>query len=164
MNPRGDGLRKSPGARVLAPIGAPSHPSASCPFRPFFAERCQIMSQRVGLRLFHALICISALASIGAAADRLRINQRAKVGDSAELEPGTYRVAVERTRNSAEVLFFQGKDLVAAAHATFGKEDGKSNRTEIRSEEVGGERIITKIWLRGWKESLVFNQGTPEAE
>jgi len=105
-----------------------------------------------------------ALAPICAAADQLRLNQRAEVGDGVELEPGTYRIEVERTRNSAEVLFFQGEDLVAAVHATLRKEDVKSKRMEIRSEEIDGERVITKIWLRGRKESLVFQRNATGAE
>ena len=50
-------------------------------------------------------------------------------GDSsetdAELQPGTYRVEVEKNQDSAEVRFFQGGDLVATAPATLTKEAAK---------------------------------------
>lgn len=118
---------------------------------------------RMGYRILSTLVCTFVFVSI-ATAHEITIGQRGKVGNGQELEQGTYRVEVEKNENSAEVLFFQGEDLVAAAHATLTKEKVKSNHTEIHSEEVDGERVITKIWLQGWKESLVFKQDTPEDE
>ena len=53
---------------------------------------------------------------------------------------------------------------MVTAPATLTKEAVKCNSTEIHSEEVDGGRVITKIWLQGSKESLVFKQDTPEAE
>jgi hypothetical protein len=113
------------------------------------------MSKRMGYRIVSALICTFIFGSI-AAAHEINIGQRVKVGTDAELEQGTYRVEVERNQNSAEVLFYQGEELVAAAQAKLTKEEVKSNQTEVHSEEVDGTRVITKIRLQGWKESLVF--------
>ena len=121
------------------------------------------MSKRIGYGILATLVSMFVFLSI-AAAHEINIGQRAKVGDGQELEPGTYRVEVERNQNSAEVLFFQGEELAATAHATLTMEAVKCNNTEVHSEEVDGTRVITKIWLRGWKESLAFKQGTPEAE
>ncbi len=122
------------------------------------------MSKRVGIRLLYAVICVFSLVPIAAAADVVYISQHSKIGVDTELEPGTYRVEVQRHEDSAEVLFFQERDLVATAHATLSKEEAKSNQTEVHSEEVDGERVITSIWLQGWKESLVFRQDTSGAE
>jgi hypothetical protein len=99
-----------------------------------------------------------------APAHEITIGQLAKIGNGQTLEPGKYRVEVEKNQDSAEVLFFQGGDLVVTVPATLTKEAVKCNNTEIHSEEVGGTRVITKMWLRGRKESLVFKRGTSEAE
>lgn len=53
---------------------------------------------------------------------------------------------------------------MAAAQAALTKEEVKSNHTEVHYEEVDGQRVITKIWLQGWKERLVFKQDTSAAE
>jgi hypothetical protein len=117
----------------------------------------------MGYRILSALVSMFVFLSI-AAAHEITIGQLAKIGNGQTLEPGTYRVEVEKNQDSAEVLFFQGGELVVTAAATLTEEPVKCNNTEIHSEEVDGTRVITKIWLRGWKESLVFKQGTPEAE
>ncbi len=122
------------------------------------------MSRRPGSPLPYTLNYLFVLAPIAPATDVVHISRQAKIGDDEEIKPGTYRVEVERNKNSAEVLFFQGEDLVAAARAKVCKEDVKSNHTEIHSEKVYGERIITKIWLQGWKESLVFKQDNSGTE
>ena len=118
---------------------------------------------RMGYRIISALSCMFVFLSV-ATAHEITIAQRVKVGNGQELTQGTYRVEVEKNENSAEVLFFQGEDLAAAAHATLTKEEAKSTHTEVYTDEAGGERVITKIWLQGWKESLVFKHYTPEGE
>ena len=121
------------------------------------------MSKRVWHGILPVLICALVFVSI-AAAHEITIGQLAKIGNGQTLEPGTYQVEVEKMQGSAEVLFFQGGELVVTAKATLTKEAVKCNNTEVHSEEADGTRVITKIWLRGWKESLVFKQDTPEAE
>ncbi len=122
------------------------------------------MSQRPGRRSLYAVGYVFVLAPIASATDVVHISRHAKIGDDWELEPGMYRVEVERNQNSAEVLFFQREDLVAAAHATLSREYVNSNHTEVHSEKVAGERVITQIRLQGWEESLVFRQDTSGAE
>jgi hypothetical protein len=121
------------------------------------------MFERITYRALSGLVCGLVFVSI-AAAHEVRISEPAKIGKGQILEPGTYRIEVEKNQDSAEVRFLQGGELVVAVPATLTKEGVKCNNTEIHSEEVDGTRVITKIWLRGWKESLVFKQGTPEAE
>jgi len=114
-------------------------------------------------RILYTLVWTLIFVSI-AAAHEVNIGQLAKVGNGQVLEPGTYRVEVEKNQHSAEVLFYQGEELVVTAPATLTKEAVKSNNTEVYFEEIDGGRVITKIWLGGWKESLVFKQDTPEVE
>ena len=114
-------------------------------------------------RILSTLVCTLVFVSI-AAAHEVTIGQREKVGNGPELQPGTYQVEVEKNQDSAEVRFFQGGDLVLRVPGTLTKEAVKCNNTEVHSEEVDGGRVITKIWLQGWKESLAFKQDTPMAE
>jgi hypothetical protein len=114
-------------------------------------------------RILGTVICTLVFVSI-AAAHEVSITYRAIVGHGTELQPGTYRVEVVKNQDSAEVRFFQGGDLVATAPGALTKEAAKCNNTEVHSEEVDGGRVITKIWLQGWKESLVFERDTPKAE
>jgi len=121
------------------------------------------VSTRIGHRILSTLVCTLFLVSI-AAAHNVTIGQRAKVGNGPELEQGTYQVEVEKNQDSAEVLFFQGEELVVTARATLTKENAKSNVTEVHYDQVDGGWVITKIRLAGSKEGLVFIQDTPEAQ
>jgi len=81
-----------------------------------------------------------------------------KVGNSPELQPGTYRLEIVKNQDSAEVQFFLADDLVATVPVTLAKETAKSDYTAVHSREVEGGQVITKIYLRGLKESLVFEE------
>src|SRR5208282_6350653 len=113
------------------------------------------MYKKMGYQILSALVCTLVFVSV-AAAHEVRIPERAKVGNGPELQAGTYRVEVVKNQDSAEVRFFQDGDLVATAPATLTKETRKCDNTEIHSEQVDGGWVITKIWLDGSKESLVF--------
>jgi hypothetical protein len=117
----------------------------------------------MGFQILSTLICAFVSVAI-AMAHEITIGQQAKIGKGQILEPGTYRVEVEKNQDSAEVCFFQEGELVVTVPATLTKEAVKCNNTEIHSEEADGTRVITKIWLQGWRESLVFKQDTSEAK
>jgi len=121
------------------------------------------MSKRIGYGILSTLVSMFVFLSM-AAAHEITIGKLARIGNGQILEPGAYRIEVEKNQDSAEVRFFQGGDLVVTVPATLTKEAVKSDNTEIHSEEVDGTRVITKIWLRGWTESLVFKQDGSEAQ
>jgi hypothetical protein len=121
------------------------------------------MSKRMGYRILSTLVCTLVFMSIATAHD-VSIRDRVKIGNGPELQPGAYRVEVEKNQDSAQVLFFQGEELVVTAPATLAKEAVKCKNTEIHSEVVDGGQVVTKIWLQGWKESLVFKQDALKAE
>src|ERR1019366_6209842 len=121
------------------------------------------MSKKIGYRILSTLVCTLVFVSI-AAAHEVSIGQRSKVGSGPELRPGMYKVEVVKNQDSAEVRFFKSGDLVATVPATLTQEAEKCAATEVHSQEFGGGQVITKIWLQGSKESLVFNQDTPKAE
>ncbi len=121
------------------------------------------MSKGMGYQILSTFVCTLAFMSI-ATAQELSIGERMRIGNGPELQPGTYRVEIVTNQDSAEVNFFQGSDLVVTVPVTLTKESAKCNNTEIHFEEVEGVKIVTKIRLRGSKESLVFIPDTPKAE
>lgn len=120
------------------------------------------MAQRVGYRFLSALISTLALASL-AVAQEVMILDGSKVGNGPELEGGTYRLQVIRNRDSTKVLFYKGGDLLAARSATVVKQTKKARHTEIDYLDPDGENIITRIWIEGSKESLIFTHDSPHA-
>jgi hypothetical protein len=121
------------------------------------------MSKRMRYGILSSIVCMLVFVSIAAPRD-VKIMGRTKVGNGPELQPGTYQVEVVKNQDSAEVRFFQEGDLVVTAPAKLIDEAMKCSRTEIHSTEVDGGTVITKIWLQGSKESLRFEQDTPEKE
>jgi hypothetical protein len=121
------------------------------------------MFKRIEYRILSTVICTFVFVSI-AAAHEVRISPLAKVGNGPELQAGTYRVEVVKNQDSVEVHFYQEGEVVATAPAVLAKEAAKSNFTKVYSEKVDGGQMITKIWLQGSKESLVFKPDIPRAE
>ncbi len=121
------------------------------------------MFKRFVFRFLSALACTLVCMSI-AAAHEVIIRDQAKLGNGPELRPGTYRIEVEKNQESAEVRFFQGKELVLTTPATLVQEAEKCDNTQVHSEDVDGGRVITKIWLQGSKDSLVFKQAALKTE
>jgi hypothetical protein len=113
------------------------------------------MSKKMGFRILSTLVCTFIFVSI-AAAHEVTLMDRSKIGNGPELQPGTYKVEVVNNQDSAEVRFFQRGNLVVTAPATLTSEAMKCRNTEVHSEEVDGGQVITKIWLEGSEESLVF--------
>ncbi len=121
------------------------------------------MVKRMGFWIFSTLACALIFVSIAVAHD-VSFRDRMKVGNGPELQPGAYRIEVEKNGDSADVRFFQAGDLVVTASARLSKESSKCSATEIHSEIVDSGRVITKICLQGWNESLAFKEGASKAD
>lgn len=91
-------------------------------------------------------------------AHEVTITSRTKVGNNAELQPGSYRVKVVKNPASCEVLFYQSGDLRLRAPVTLAAEAKKALLTEVHYEEFDGSSVMTRIQLEGAKESLVFDR------
>lgn len=92
----------------------------------------------------------------------VNIRAAARIGYGPELLPGTYQLEVVRNPGATEVSFFQQNDFVASVPATLCREGSWCARTEISWEHVDGAAVITRIWLKGSRESLVFAAGDSE--
>ena len=119
------------------------------------------MAKRILFRILSTLICTLVFVAI-AAAHEIDFAQQVKIGNGPALQPGTYRVEVVKKQNSTEVTFSQGNDFEVTVPATLTQEATKCKNTEVHSEATDGGRVIYKIWLHGWRESLVFERDTPK--
>lgn len=114
------------------------------------------MSKRTELRILTALAFTLVLACFASAHDVVITNQ-AKIGKGPMLEPATYRLEVVKNQDSSEALFYKGKNLVLRTPVTLAEEPKKSRQTEVHSENRDEGRVITRIRVQGWEESLVFD-------
>lgn len=114
------------------------------------------MCKKTRYRILPTLACALVFVSI-AAAHEVTITDRARIGHGDVLQPGTYQVEVVKNQDSSEVLFYKGGDLQLRAPVTLEAETAKAPETEIHSEQLDDGKVITKIRLRGSKESLVFS-------
>ena len=121
------------------------------------------MFKRMEYQILGTVICTLIFVSV-AAAHEVRISPLARVGNGPDLQAGTYRVEVVKNQDSAEVRFYQEGAVVATAPAVLAKEAAKCEATKVYSENVNGRHVITRIWLHGSKESLVFTPNIAQAE
>ena len=114
------------------------------------------MHKRLEFRILTALLFMLVLACF-ASAHEVVITNQAKLGKGPMLEPATYRLEIVKSQDSSEALFYKGRDLVARTPVTLAEETEKSRQTEVHSENRDEGRVITRIRVRGWEESLVFD-------
>jgi hypothetical protein len=121
------------------------------------------MLRRMAYRTLWVLA--AALVFLPAAtAHQVSISQQTAVGNGTNLEPGTYRVEVVKGQEAAEVKFFLRDNMVASVSATLTPEGEKCRATQVHTDVVDGANVITKIWLVGSRESLVFRQEGAKAD
>lgn len=88
----------------------------------------------------------------------VKIDYQTKLGNGPKIEPGTYRLELVKNQDATEAAFYQGKVLVASVPVTVKMEAEKSPHTAIHYETIDSGRIINKIRVVGWKESLIFRE------
>jgi hypothetical protein len=113
------------------------------------------MPSKMKLRLLSALV-FTIVLTCSASAHEVTIINESKLRNGSMLKPDTYRLEVVKNQDASEALFYKGSNLVLRTPVTLTAEADKSKRTEVHSEGVDAERVITMIRVQGWKESLVF--------
>jgi hypothetical protein len=90
----------------------------------------------------------------------LTIYEKARVNDVA-LEPGDYKVEVVENGNTADVMIYKGKQLVAKAAAQPEQLERKAERNSVRFALEGdkGPKII-ELRLSGDSQSYKLGDGT----
>jgi hypothetical protein len=113
------------------------------------------MPSKMKLRLLTVLL-FTIVLTCSASAHEVTITNESKLGSGSVLKPDTYRLEVVKNQDASEALFYKGSNLVLRTPVTLAEEADKSKLTEVHFEGVDAERVITRIRVRGWKESLIF--------
>jgi len=118
----------------------------------------QYMSKAAALGFVLALAVSSDMLAKGR--KTLTIYEKARVNDIV-LEPGDYKVEVAENGNSADVMIYKGKQLVAKAAAQPEKLERKAERNSVRFA-LEGEKAPKMIELRlsGDSQSYKLGDGT----
>jgi hypothetical protein len=114
------------------------------------------MHNRMGFRIVAGLVFMLLMGCFASAHDVIITNE-SKLRNGPVLKPDTYRLEIVKNQDASEALFYKGKNLVLRTPVTLAEEANKSKATEVHSEAVDAENVITMIRVQGWKESLVFN-------
>jgi len=113
------------------------------------------MNYKLIYRMFATAVFVLVTAGLSLGHD-VKIEYQTKLGNGPEIEPGTYRLELVRNQDAAEAAFYQGKVLVASVPVTVEMESKKSPHTAVHYETLDSGRVINKIRVMGWKESLIF--------
>ena len=90
----------------------------------------------------------------------LTIYEKSRVNDIV-LEPGDYKVEVSESGNSADVMIYKGKQLVAKAAAQPEKLERKAERNSVRFALDGDKAPkIIELRLSGDSQSYKLGDGT----
>lgn len=90
----------------------------------------------------------------------LTIYEKSRVNDVV-LEPGDYKVEIVERGDSADVMLYKGKELVAKATAQPEKLAGKADRNSVRfAVEASKAPKIIELRLSGESHSYKFGDGT----
>jgi hypothetical protein len=92
------------------------------------------------------------------------LDRTAKLADGPQLAAGSYKVDVLNMQNKPEVVFYQGKDVVAKVPAKLVAEPMKAEHTEVTYNTAMRPQVIIEIQLSGWKDKLVFSNPTTKSD
>lgn len=105
------------------------------------------------------LIGIASAKSSSEKTATVEISQNAQVPNGPTLQAGTYQVALLNESGTPQVGFYQDKKLVGQAPVQLVDQGRKSVDTEVHTNNVGGNSMLTEIDVMGWTKSLQFGQG-----
>jgi len=117
------------------------------------------MSYKLLYRVLATAVFVLVTAGLSLAHD-VKINYQTKLGNGPELQPGTYRLELVKNSDATEAAFYQGKVLVASVPVTVEMQSQKSPHTAVHYETLDSGRVINKIRVTGWRESLIFRERT----
>lgn len=86
----------------------------------------------------------------------IHVANKAKVGDNLILEPGSYRMQLDPSSQSPEVVFYKEGKEVGRTQAKAVSEERKNPSTEMSLVQQGDLGVVTEIRPGGWKEKLEF--------
>ena len=121
-----------------------------------------VMKQWISKSAVLCFVLVLALGGPSLAKGRksLTIYEKSRVNDVI-LEPGDYKVEIVERGDSADVMIYKGKELVAKAAAQPEKHQGKADRNSARFA-IEGSKLPKMIELRlsGESQSYKLGDGT----
>ena len=119
-------------------------------------KQCMSKTAVVGLVLAMAL----SVNTLAKGKKTLTIYEKSRVNDVV-LEPGDYKVEVAESGNSANVMIYKGKQLVAKAVAQPEKLERKAGRNSVRFALEGDKAPkIIELRLSGDSQAYKLGDGT----
>jgi hypothetical protein len=124
------------------------------------------MQRVVSKSILASIVCLavmvgSASAKAGRSSEKMgtiEISQNAQVPNGPTLQAGTYQVALLNESGTPQVGFYQGRKLVGQAPVQVVDQGRKSVDTEVHTNSVAGNTVVTEIEVVGWTTSLQFGQ------
>ena len=120
------------------------------------------MKQWISRSIVLCFVLALALSGSSLAKGRksLTLYEKSRVNDVV-LEPGDYKVEIVERGDSADVMIYKGKELVAKAAAQPEKHEGKADRNSARFA-IEGSKVPKMIELRlsGESQSYKLSDGT----
>ena len=120
------------------------------------------MKQWISKSVVLCFVLVLALSGYSLAKGRksLTIYEKSRVNDVV-LEPGDYKVEIVERGDSADVMIYKGKELVAKATAQPEKLAGKADRNSVRFAVEGSTAPkIIELRLSGDSQSYKLGDGT----
>jgi hypothetical protein len=121
-----------------------------------------VMKQWTSRSIVLCFVLAVALSGSSLAKGRksLTLYEKSRVNDVV-LEPGDYKVEIVERGDSADVMIYKGKELVAKAAAQPEKHEGKADRNSARFA-IEGSKVPKMIELRlsGESQSYKLSDGT----
>ena len=110
--------------------------------------------------LCFVLALVLSGSSLAKGRKTLTLYEKSRVNDVV-LEPGDYKVEIVERGDSADVMIYKGKELVAKAAAQPEKHEGKADRNSARFA-IEGSKVPKMIELRlsGESQSYKLSDGT----
>ncbi|MFB3920592.1 MAG: hypothetical protein ACE145_02670 [Terriglobia bacterium] len=84
------------------------------------------------------------------------INEKARLGDSLTLDPGSYKIQYDPSSPSPEVVFYKDGKEVGRTQAKTVNETEKNSHTEVSVNRAGPLAVLMEIRPAGVKEKLEF--------
>ena len=114
--------------------------------------------------IFAAMITLLFATSLAFAKTKnVTLDRTAKLADGPQLTAGSYKVAVLNMQKEPEVVFYQGRDVVAKVPAKLVQAPMKAEYTEVTYNTASHPQLITEIQFSGWKDKLVFSKSTTKS-
>lgn len=119
-------------------------------------ESCMKHIQKIAVMFVAVLLSVSAFAANKDSVN-LTLNNKAVVNGTT-LEPGDYKIVLNREGDSVQATFFSGRKAVATATGHF--EQRNSFPAPVAIAVHDGDRVVQQIMVSKMKGAMILDSGT----